>query len=423
VVPVRISTVVIGAGHAGLAMSHRLTQRSIDHVVLERGAVANSWRTERWDSLRLLTPNWQTGLPGRPYDGDDPDGFMTADAVADTVTEYAAAITAPVHTSSPVITVRALHDEYEVVTPHSTWRAATVVVASGPANIARLPPFLHGLPSDITVHTALTYRRASELPEGGVLVIGASASGAQIAAEIQRSGRPVVIGVGEHVRLPRTYRGRDIFWWLDRTDVLDERHDQIDDLVRARNVPSPQLAGSTDPARAVDLDTLQRLGVTVVGRVGRITQGRVQCSGGLANTCALADLKMNRLLDRCDTAARERDLDVDPPGSSHRPEPVHVATGTLEVDLRRSGIRSVVLATGMRPDHSWLDLPVLDTRGRIVHHGGVITGAPGTYVLGQNILRRRRSSYISGAAADTAELAETLHRQLDATRHRHVVRR
>jgi putative flavoprotein involved in K+ transport len=239
-----------------------------------------------------------------------------------------------------------------------------------------------------------------------VLVVGGSATGVQLAEEIHRSGRPVTLAVGEHVRMPRTYRGRDIFWWLDATGVLDERHDEVDDLVRARNVPSPQLIGSSD-GRSIDLNALARMGVEVVGRVGGIRDGVVLCSGALANVCRLADLKLARFLDRLDRWAVRHDRadghDVD------RPAPTRVASSpALELDLRRRGIGTVVWATGHRPDHSWLDVPVLDHRGRIRHHGGVVTSSPGLYVLGGTLLRTRRSSYIDGAADDSGAVADHL---------------
>jgi putative flavoprotein involved in K+ transport len=206
--------------------------------------------------------------------------------------------------------------------------------------------------------------------------------------------------------MPRSYRGRDIFWWLDAAGVLDERHDQVDDLDRARHVPSPQLVG-TPEHRSIDLDTLGALGVQVVGRVGAVRDGVVLCSGALANVCRLADLKLGRLLDRLDRWAERAGADVD--GGVDRPAPTGVPRQPLlELHLRRRGIGTVVWATGQRPDLSWLDVPVLDRRGRVRHHGGVVTGAPGMYLLGGNLLRTRRSSYIGGAGDDTLAIAEHL---------------
>jgi putative flavoprotein involved in K+ transport len=410
------TTVIIGAGHAGLAMSRRLTERSIDHVVLERGEVANSWRTERWDSLRLLTPNWQSRLPGTRYAGDDPDGYMTMPEVVEFITDYAGAISAPVHTGTTVARVRATDTGYEVTTNRGAWTCATVVLASGASNVANVPPLAQRVPASISTHTPMTYRSPDALDDRGVLVVGASATGIQLADEIRRSGRQVTLAVGEHVRLPRRYRGRDIFWWMDAAGVLDQRYDEVDDLVRARHLPSPQLIGSPD-ARSIDLNTLARQGVRIVGRLGGITDSTAQFSGALANTCTLADLKMNRLLDNIDDWARATCHDgIGPP---HRFEPTTLpSTPVLDIDLRNGDIGTIIWATGYRPDYSWLDVPVLDRKGRIRHDGGVVTGAPGMYLLGANLLRRRRSSFINGARADTADLATHLHTFLDRSHHR-----
>jgi putative flavoprotein involved in K+ transport len=400
------TTVIIGAGHAGLATSRRLTERSLDHVVLERGEVANSWRTERWDSMRLLTPNWQSRLPGMRRDGDDPDGFMTMPEVVRFIDSYASAIGAPVQTATTVTRVVAADTGYEVTTDRGVWHCATVVIASGASNIADVPAVAQAVPTSVDMVTPMTYRSPGCLAERGVLVVGASATGIQLADEIRRSGRPVTIAVGEHVRLPRTYRGRDIFWWMDAAGVLDERHDEVDDLVRVRHVPSPQLIGTPDH-RSIDLNTLARLGVEIVGRLGSLHDGVAQFSGGLANTCPLADLKMNRLLDRFDQWASGTDTDeVDPP---HRFEPTSVPPASvLEIDLRRRDIGTIVWATGYRPDYSWLDVPVLDRKGRILHDGGIVRDGPGMYLLGGNLLRTRRSSYIMGAEQDTHDIATHL---------------
>lgn len=412
-----VSTVVIGAGHAGLAASRRLTEHSIDHVVLERGEVANSWRTERWDSLRLLTPRSHTRLPGATNaDDEDPDGFMTMPEVVRFIDDYAVTVATPVQTGTTVTSVTAREGGYMVVTDRGDWECRAVVLASGPANVASIPAFAEGVPPSIATVTPMAYRSPEQLADGGVLVVGASATGVQLADEIYRSGRPVTLAVGEHVRMPRIYRGRDIFWWLDASGVLDERHDEVDDLVRARHVPSPQLVGTPD-RRSIDLNSLAELGVELVGRLGSVRDGVALCSGALANVCRLADLKQVRLLDRFDEWATT--ADVEPLEDAHRPGPTKVpADAPLTVDLAKRGIGTIVWATGFGPDHSWLELPVFDHRGRIRHHGGVVQGAPGLYLLGGNLLRTRRSSYISGTDDDSRALTDHLHGFLSNTRRR-----
>jgi putative flavoprotein involved in K+ transport len=299
VASVRTTTVVIGAGHGGLAMSRCLSDRSIDHVVLERSEVANSWRTERWDSLRLLTPNWQCRLPGYAYEGDDADGFMTMPEVADFVAGYAKEIAAPVQTGTTVTSVRRDDDGYRVTSDQGEWECRTVVLATGAFNLPRVPAVSEAVPRSVTTLTPMDYRNPDELAEGRVLVVGASATGVQIADEIQRSGRSVTLAVGEHVRAPRVYRGRDIHWWMEAAGVLDERYDEVDDITRARRVPSMQLAGS--PERATfDLNALTAIGVELVGRFAGISGDRAQFSGSLRNKCELADLKLGRLLDTID---------------------------------------------------------------------------------------------------------------------------
>ena len=409
------TAVVVGGGHAGLAMSRRLTERSIDHVVLERGEVANSWRTQRWPSLRLLTPNWQTRLPGYDYTGDDPDGFMPAADVVATLTAYARLIGAPVRTATTVHTLRAGPRGFEIQANDDLLHARAVVLATGACTRPAIPAVADTVPPPVTTLTPLAYRDPGQLPDGGVLVVGASATGIQLAAEIRRSGRPVTLAVGEHVRLPRTYRGRDIFWWLEVTGLLAERYDQIDDLTRARHLPSPQLTG-TPEAITTDLNTLTALGIRIVGRLGRITDGVAQFSGALANTCALADLKMNRFLNRADEWATVSGLDDDLP-PPHRFAPTRVdPRAPLELDLISGEITTVLWATGFRPDHSWLDIPVRDRAGHIRHDGGVVTGAPGLYVLGMPVLRTRASTYIHGAAADSEALARHLRAYLSGQR-------
>jgi putative flavoprotein involved in K+ transport len=273
--------------------------------------------------------------------------------------------------------------------------------SSDPAHRRRHPP-------SVATLTPLTYRDPGQLSDGGVLVVGASATGVQLAAEIHQSGRPVTLAVGEHVRLPRTYRGRDIFWWLERTGLLAERYDQIDDLSRARHLPSPQLTGTRDTTMT-DLNSVSAQGVRIVGPLGRITGGVAQFSGSLANTCALADLKMNRFLNRADQWATATGLNGEL-SPAQRFAPTHIdPRSPLELDLTSGEITTVLWATGFRPDHSWLDIPVRDRAGQIRYDGGVVTGARGLYVLGLPVLRTRASTYIHGAADDTEAIAAHLH--------------
>jgi putative flavoprotein involved in K+ transport len=409
----RTTAVVVGAGHAGLAMSRCLAERSIDHVVLERGEVANSWKTERWDSLRLLTPNWQSRLPGGYcYAGADPHGYRSMPQTIEYLERYAEAIAAPVRTHTAVTSVRGTEDGYFIATSQGEWRARVVVLASGACNIASVPAFAAELPPGIAQLTSMQYRNADQLEPGGVLVVGASATGVQIADEIQRSGRPVTLSVGEHIRMPRTYRRRDIQWWMDAAGILDQRYEEIEDLNRARNVPSLQLAGYP---RTFDLNSLTALGVKLVGRLATLRDGKVLLSGGLANQAALSDLKMHRLLDTLDTWAAQKGV-ADEVGAPERFEPTRLPPSPpLALDLAKGEHRTIVWATGYRPDYSWLHVPVFDRKGRIRHDGGIVDEAPGMYLMGLQFMRRRKSALIDGAGDDARELAAHIARYLGET--------
>lgn len=400
------SVVIIGAGHAGLAMSHCLSERSIDHVLLERGEVANSWRRERWDSLRLLTPNWLTRLPGFGYQGSDPDGFMRVPELVDFIDTYAGRIQAPVETGTTVQSVSPASAGYRLETDRGVWSAKAVVIASGAFGLPNVPAAARALPPDIRQFTPGDYRRPEQLPDAGVLVVGASATGLQLAEEIHRSGRPVTLAVGEHVRMPRVYRGLDIQYWLKSTGLLDETWRQVDDIVRARRVPSPQLVG-TPERRSLDLNALTDQGITLVGRFAGVRGRKLQFSGGLKNHCRMADLKQARLLDTVDAHAEAAGLTLGI-GASERFPGTRVPTAPkLDLDLGSGEIGSVLWATGFRPDYRWLDVPVFDRRGRLRHEGGVVA-APGLYALGHTFLRRRKSSFIHGAEDDARDLASHL---------------
>lgn len=409
----KIAVAIIGAGHAGLAMSYCLAERGIDHIVLERGEIANSWRTERWDSLRLLTPNWCSRLPDYSYGGDDPDGYMNMTEVVAFIDGYARAISAPVEVDTTVTSVRAEGNGYLVVTNQGRWQCRCVVIASGACNIANLPKLAEQVPPEIASFDSKTYRRPGLLPEGAVLVVGASATGTQLAREIQRSGRSVIMSVGEHIRMPRVYRGRDVMWWMDACGLQDERYDQIEDIKRGRELPSLQLTGS-DNRETLDLNALTREGVRLVGRLTGVREGTALFSGSLRNQCTLSDLKMNRLLNTIDEWATSEGLDEAVP-EPHRFAPTEVPDDApLMMDLMREGIRSVVWCTGYRPDYSWLDADVFDRKGRVRHDGGVME-APGLYLMGIQFLRRRKSSLIDGAADDARDLSAHLQAYLEGS--------
>jgi len=398
--------VVIGAGHAGLATSYCLSETSIEHVVLERGEVAHSWRSERWDSLTLLTPNWQSRLPGFAYQGDDPDGYMAMPELIRFISEYADVINAPVRTGVEVTSVQSHSGGYKLLTADGTWRCRSVVLASGACNVPAVPTVAANLPTGLVSLTPHQYRNPAQLPQGKVLVVGASATGLQLADEIRRSGHDVVLAVGEHVRLPRVYRGRDIQWWMHAAGILDEGIADVDDLNRARNLPSPQLVGSR--ARPIlDLNAMSDAGVQLVGRLMAVRDGVAMFSGSLRNVCALADLKMDRLLDTIDAwaAASEQAALFAPP---ERFAATRVAESPpLTLDLARQGITAIVWATGYRPDYSWLQLPVLDRKGRLIHDEGVV-GLPGVYALGLPFLRKRKSSFIHGTEDDARHIVAHL---------------
>ncbi len=398
--PGTIDVIVIGAGHAGLSMSYLLREAGIAHLVLERGNVANAWRTERWDSLRLLTPNWQTRLPGRPYDGDDPDGYMTVPELTRLLEDYALGM--PVQTGTTVTSVRRRNDLYHVETDHGSWRARAVIIATGACNQPAVPGIARDLPVSLKQMTPFDYHSPDDVPEGGVLVVGASATGLQLADELLTTRRPVMLAAGEHVRMPRRYRGKDIFHWLQRSGIHDQSYQEIDDLARGRRLPSPQLVGSA-ALPILDINHLQERGASTVGRLAGARDGELLFSGSLGNVCALADLKMQRLLKQIDEVA---DRDGAPPperfAATRVPE-----SRRLRLQPEQEGIRTVIWATGFRPDYRWLQVPVLDRKGQLRHQGGVVD-APGLYVLGLPLMRKRKSSFIYGIEDDARDIAAHL---------------
>ncbi len=336
---------------------------------------------------------------------------MTMSEVVAFLSGFAAISQAPVRTNTSVTSVTRADGGYHVATTSGDVSCRAVVVASGACNLPSVPPLRAAVPVSIEQITPFEYGNPSRLPPGGVLVVGASATGVQLADEIHRSGRPVTLSVGEHVRLPRTYRGRDVLWWMDASGVWNQRYDEIDDLTRARRLPSPQLVGSRERT-TLDLNALSALGVSLVGRLSAVRDGRALFSGGLRHLFSLADLKMERLLDAFDDWARVNPVDAHV-GERERFEPTRPPQASrLQIDLQRGEIRSIVWATGFRPDYSWLHVPVLDDKGFLRHDGGVVD-SPGMYALGLPVLRRRKSSFIHGAEDDAREVIEHLAQHLE----------
>jgi putative flavoprotein involved in K+ transport len=350
-----------------------------------------------------------TELPGHRAGGGDPDGFMTAAETVAFLDGYRNRFDPPVLTDVDVTSVRRTAIGFDVATDAGEWHCDAVVAATGASSEPRVPALATDLPARIDQVNALEYRRPSQLdPDGEILVVGASASGVQLADELQRSGRAVTIAVGEHVRLPRSYRDRDIYWWMDAIGQLDERYDEVEDVERARRHASVQLVGSVEHAD-LDLRVLNASGVRVVGRLAAIAGGRAQFSGALANLVANADLKQARLLANIDDFVDTRALAGDV-GPAIAPEPTQLPTAPTELPL--DAFSTVIWATGYRPQYSWLDPTALDHRHRIVHDGGVAR-VPGLYVLGLPFLRHRRSNLIAGVGRDAGELFVHLRAYLD----------
>lgn len=406
-----LDTVVVGAGHAGLAVSKLLTDVGRDHVVLDRGRIGERWRTERWDSLHLLTPSWMTRLPGWSYTGPDPDGFLSAAEFVGLLDAYAASFGAPVIESARVLSIAATGDDlrrYQVDTTQGTWHARNVVIATGPHGSPYVPDSLSGL-DGVDVVTSNNYRNPAQLGRGGVLVVGASASGVQIADELSRAGREVTLAVGRHTRIPRRYRGMDIFWWLETTGRLARTIDEVSDPEAARRETSLQLVGRNDPSRAaedLDLGVLQARGVRLVGRLESVDGHRARFRDDLSASVAAADLAVYRLLDRIDRFVESAGL-ADQVWGGRWPRPVVVPEAPERLSLRAEGIDTVLVAAGYRPDHPWLRMPITNADGSFRQHRGV-TPAPGVYVVGQRFQHRRDSGYIDGARHDAHAVVEHL---------------
>lgn len=401
--------IIIGGGQAGLAMSRSLTLRGIDHVVLERSRIGERWHSERWHSLNLLTTAAFSALPGLSHAGD-PEAFMPAGRFASYLTAYARKIRVPAITGVNVTRVERGARGYRVLTNAGQRQTCAVVIATGACDTPFRPAFAKSLDHSILQVFPSNYREPDQLPEGGVLVVGASPSGAQLAEEIHASGRPVTLAVGTHTPVPRRYRGRDIYACLEIAGVLDEPAVEGPRLDAARRQPSLQVVGRRDN-RDLNLRILRNQGVRLFGRLADVGGTKAQFDGDLRRTTEAAQARMLRTLDRIDDCFER--LGVDAPAADPAARIAFVAdSDETTLDLKTEGIRSVIWATGYVRHYPWLKVPVLGPDGEIVHCGGV-TASPGLYTLGLNFMRRRRSAFIDGCGLDADDIAQLIEDHLD----------
>jgi putative flavoprotein involved in K+ transport len=394
----RVDTVIVGGGQAGLALSRLLAESGQDHVVLERGRVAERWRSERWDSFRLLTPNWLTRLPGHSYVGPDPNGFMTKAQIIRYFDAYADTWDADIRTGVTVSQVARTGLGWRVQTNEDVYDADNVVAATGHYGTPRVPSIGAALPGSVDQVLARDYRNPSMLTAGGVLVVGAGPTGQQIASELARAGREVYLATGQHRPLPRNYRGRDAYWWLEQMGALSRTVDTLEEPERTAGAPSVVLQGGSDD---LDLHRLAAEGVTPVGHLVDVNGQRLVFAPDLAGTLAAADAHAERFRAQVDNFV----------GADRTPErlqtPEWVERTPTQLDMRSAAITTVVWATGYRRDYSWIEAPVFTSAGEPAQRRG-ITAAPGLYFLGLRFMYRRNSNFIDGVAADAAYLARHL---------------
>ena len=395
----RHDTIVIGGGQAGLAMSAVLRDRGRDHVVLERQRVGERWRSERWDSLRFQFPKWSIELPHWSYVPEDPHGFAPAAEILRLIEEYAR--DAPVREHTNVRAIGCDGDHFAITTGNGVLCAQHVVIATGPFQRHRVPSVSSDLPTGILQTDASRYRAPDGLPDGAVLVVGTGASGTQIADELLQAGRRVFLAVSRHRRVPRRFRGRDVYWWLDRLGRFAQTIDSFPD----RAWPPSTVVTGVNGGYDVDVRRLATAGIQVVGRVLGAADGRV-----------LIAPDANPVLDEADAAYRAfvqaaRAHAATTPDELTDDDAVEPLTSPVpersEIDLTREGIAAVVWATGYRYDYGWLHLPVLDEQGRPIQQRGV-TSVPGLYFLGLHWMHTFKSGLLSGVGADADYLADRL---------------
>jgi putative flavoprotein involved in K+ transport len=399
----RTDVAVVGAGQAGLAVSHELSAAGVDHVVLERGRVGETWRG-RWDSFCLVTPNWATQLPGMPYAGDDPDGYAPRDEIVSSLERYAAAFDAPVREQVEVSSVRTLGTDGEgfvLLTSDGELRAGSLVLSTGAYQRPYRPAGADGLPDHLPRLDVSGYRSPDALPDRAVLVIGSGQSGCQISEELADAGREVFLSCGRAPWVPRRIGGRDLVWWSVKTGYMDAG-------VASLATPEARLAANlqaTGHGGGHDLHyrTLRARGVTLVGRFQGVSGGRARFASDLAVSVAWGDERHRQFTDLIRRFCADRGA---PPPEMPEPEPFD-PTAPEEVDL--AGIGAVVFTGGFRPDYSWTGWrEAFDAQGFPLHREGASTVVPNLYFCGVHFLRKRKSSLLLGVGEDAAIVARTI---------------
>lgn len=406
-----IDCLIIGGGQAGLAMSRCLLDAGIENVVLERGSIANRWTSSRWPSLRLLTPGWMTRLPGQQLAARE-DGFLAAAKLAARLQDYAAGQGLPVIENTDVLALEKLGDRFRAVTSRGSWIARSVVVATGACDRPRIPSWGRDLSPSLYQIASTQYRGAEQLPQGGVLVVGASATGVQLASEIAASGRKTILAAGSHVRSPRRYRGRDLFEWLDASGFLAEPTATGRSPAQLMAQPSMQLIGSDDD-REIDLYSLARRGVIIAGHASGAAGSVVGFADDLARSLALGERRRQRMLSQIDAFIEGSGIDA-PEDLAARQKPGLLLPLNGAIDLAEHGISTVLWATGYRRDYSWIHFDACDADGELKQEGG-LCDTPGLYALGLPFMRHRASSFIDGVGRDADAIAPVIAARLGAS--------
>ncbi|GAC1365672.1 MAG: NAD(P)/FAD-dependent oxidoreductase [Ktedonobacteraceae bacterium] len=405
----RIETVIIGGGQAGLALSYYLTRQGRAHLVLEQGRVGETWRSQRWDSFTLNTPNWMTRLPGFAYQGDDPDGFLPREDIVAYLKQYAASFNAPLHCGVRVTAVRQQQkgDGYIVEAEQMTFEARNVVLATGAYPKPKLPSASAALPMDICQLSTSEYRNPQMLPSGAVLVVGTGQSGCQIAEDLYDSGRQVYLSTSSCGRLPRRYRGKDITWWLTRTGFFERAVDQLPSPT-ARFACNPHVSGNRG-GHDINLREFARRGMILLGRV-QAAQGRqLILAPDLEENLARADTFAAQITQGIDEYIQKTGIEV----AANRTTAEALSNGAtsekpiLTLDLQSAGISTIIWASGYQLDFSWVQIPAFDQAGYPVHQRGV-TAFPGLYFLGLHWLYKRKSALLHGVGEDAAFIASAI---------------